>query len=90
MPPHATVVFVHGCFWQLHKNCKNARVPKTRHDWWKKKLEGNAARDLRNRAAVRKLGWRVITVWECETAKPEKLTRRLARLLSEQARGMFP
>jgi len=81
MPCHATVVFVDGCFWHLHKNCKNARIPKTRHDWWKEKLEGNVARDLRNRSALRKLGWRVITVWECETAKPEKLTRRREQLL---------
>jgi len=82
MPRHATVVFVHGCFWHLHKICKNARIPKTRHVWWEKKLEGNVARDLLNRAALRKLGWRMITVWKCETAEPEKLTRRLERQFS--------
>jgi len=68
MPRHATVVFVHGCFWHLHKNCKNARIPQTRRAWWKKKLEGNADRDLRIRVALRKFGWRVLTVSECETA----------------------
>jgi len=79
MPRHATVVFVHGCFWHLHKNCKNARIPQTRRAWWKKKLEGNADRDLRIRAALRKFGWRVLTVSECETEKSKKLMRRLAR-----------
>ena len=82
MPRHRTVIFFHGCFWHLHRNCKQARIPKTRYAWWKAKLEGIAARDLKKRTELRKLGWRVPTVWECETAKPEKLRRRLERLLA--------
>lgn len=78
---HQTVVLVHGCFWHRHKNCKDATMPKTRREWWQSKLEGNAARDRRNQAALRRAGWRVLTVWECETEKPENLTRRLALLL---------
>ena len=76
-----TVVFVHGCFWHRHKHCKDATLPKTRREWWQAKLEGNASRDRRNQSALRRAGWRVLTVWECETEKPEKLTRRLGRLL---------
>ena len=56
-------------------------MPKTRREWWQAKLEGNAARDRRNQSALRREGWRVLTVWECETEKPEKLTRRLSLLL---------
>jgi DNA mismatch endonuclease (patch repair protein) len=82
MRKHGTVIFVHGCFWHLHKGCKQARIPKTRSEWWREKLEGNAARDGLKKKELRRLGWRVLTVWECETEKPEKLRRRLERLLS--------
>jgi len=85
LPKHQTIVFVHGCFWHRHKNCKDATMPKTRREWWQAKLEGNAARDRRNQSALRHAGWRVLTVWECETLKPEKLKRRLERRLSGKA-----
>ena len=62
LPKHKCVVFVHGCFWHRHKNCKDATMPKTRPEWWQAKLEGNAGRDRRNRAAFRRSGWCVITV----------------------------
>ena len=81
LPKHQAIVFVHGCFWHRHKKCKDATMPKSRTEWWQVKLEGNAARDKRNQIALRRAGWRVLTVWECETEKPEKLTRRLERLL---------
>ncbi len=81
LPKHQTIVFVHGCFWHRHKNCKDATMPKTRREWWQAKLEGNTARDRRNQSALRREGWRVLTVWECETEKPEKLTQRLSLLL---------
>ena len=81
LPKHQAIVFVHGCFWHRHKKCKDATMPKSRTEWWQVKLEGNAARDKRNQIALRRAGWRVLTVWECETENPEKLTRRLERLL---------
>jgi DNA mismatch endonuclease (patch repair protein) len=81
LPRHGVCIFVHGCFWHLHRNCKDARIPKTRTSWWRKKLEGNAARDKRHAAALRRLGWRVVTVWECQTEKPEHLLKRLLRIL---------
>ena len=80
LPRHSVCIFVHGCFWHLHSKCEDARIPKTRTAWWRKKLEGNAACDKRHAAALRRLGWRVLTIWECQTEKPEKLTRRLALL----------
>ena len=82
LPRHGVCIFVHGCFWHLHSKCKDARIPKTRTEWWRKKLEGNAARDNRHTAALRRHGWRVITVWECQTEKPERLVSRLQRLLA--------
>ncbi len=61
-------IFVHGCFWHRHPdpNCRLARLPKSRQDFWVPKLEGNRARDIRNEAALAALGWRVLTIWECE------------------------
>jgi DNA mismatch endonuclease (patch repair protein) len=84
---HQTIVFVHGCFWHRHKGCKDATMPKTRREWWQAKLEGNAARDRRNQSALRRAGWRALTVWECETEKPEKLTLRLERLLTDKGQN---
>jgi DNA mismatch endonuclease (patch repair protein) len=80
LPKLKTALFVHGCFWHRHRGCKDATMPKSRTEWWRAKLEGNAERDKRNQTALRRSGWRVITVWECETEKPEKLKRRLERL----------
>ena len=83
--PRRLVIFVHGCFWHRHAGCREATMPSANRDFWQAKLEGNAARDLRHRAALRKLGWRVAVVWECETRQPEKLARRLVRLVTPAA-----
>ena len=79
---HRTVIFVHGCFWHRHRGCANCTTPTNRREWWLAKLEGNAARDKLHQRALRKLGWRTITVWECET-ETAKALERLARRLSE-------
>jgi DNA mismatch endonuclease (patch repair protein) len=65
LPKYRTVIFVHGCFWHGHEHCPHFRLPKSRRAWWKHKIEGNRARDLRNEDALRKLGWNVVNVWEC-------------------------
>lgn len=65
--PRRKVIFVHGCFWHRHPdpNCKIARLPKSRLDFWRPKLEANAARDDRDVTALENSGWRVLTLWEC-------------------------
>ncbi|MFC2951942.1 very short patch repair endonuclease [Marinicaulis aureus] len=65
-PKHKTVVFVHGCFWHGHTCKRGNRQPKQNADYWKDKIARNMARDQKNAAELEKLGWRVITVWECE------------------------
>jgi DNA mismatch endonuclease (patch repair protein) len=65
-PKHRTVVFVHGCFWHGHKCKRGARAPKQNADYWREKIARNKARDKKNAAELKKLGWRVVTVWECE------------------------
>jgi DNA mismatch endonuclease (patch repair protein) len=64
LPRCRAVVLVHGCFWHGH-DCGLCRIPSTRPEFWRSKLEGNAVRDARNEAALLKGGWRVATVWEC-------------------------
>lgn len=82
LPRHAAVVFVHGCFWHRHARCKGATSPKSRVDFWQDKFAKNVERDKRNRRDLRRLGWKVVVVWECELKKPEKLEAKLRRLLS--------
>ena len=77
-----TVVFVHGCFWHRHSRCKRATTPSSRTEYWVRKFARNKTRDADNRKALRKLGWRVIVVWECELRRPERLKHRLDALLS--------
>jgi len=61
-----TVIFVHGCFWHRHRNCKKGALPKTNRDFWKAKLEANKKRDRRIQKQLEQSGWRVVVVWQCE------------------------
>lgn len=76
LPGRAAVVFVHGCFWHGHA-CKVDKMPKSRTDYWGPKIEVNRARDVRKAAKLRRLGWKVVTVYECELKQPDRLARRL-------------
>lgn len=67
MPGRKVAVFVHGCFWHMHEGCRFAKMPATRPEFWKTKLEANVARDRRAVENLRALGWRVLCVWECST-----------------------
>lgn len=80
------VVFIHGCFWHRHPdpNCRLARLPKSKLDFWIPKLEANRARDIRNQRALRELGWRCLVVWECELKHKERLENKLIAFLSEE------
>ena len=66
LPKYKTVIFVHGCFWHGHSNCKYYVVPKTRTDWWLNKLSGNIANDEKAVKALKKEGWKVVTIWTCK------------------------
>jgi DNA mismatch endonuclease (patch repair protein) len=73
LPGRKVAIFAHGCFWHRHADCKNAKLPSTRPEFWKAKLEGNAARDRRTVDALTAEGWRVLVVWECATRNPATL-----------------
>ncbi len=75
---HSTVIFVNGCFWHGHR-CPKGRPPVSRPEFWLPKLERNRERDRNAIRELRKLGWRVVTVWECQTVHAGKLTQLLSR-----------
>jgi DNA mismatch endonuclease (patch repair protein) len=77
------VIFVHGCFWHRHSHptCRLARLPKSRLGFWLPKLDGNAERDKRNLAALRRQGWRALIIWECQLRNLSVLSRRVQRFL---------
>lgn len=79
LPRFRTVVFVHGCFWHRHPDCRYATTPKSRQDYWLPKFTANVERDTRKEALLREQGWRVLLVWECEAKKRERLLNRLRR-----------
>lgn len=66
LPKLKTIIFVHGCFWHRHKNCKEASSPKTNIQYWEKKITNNTKRDKKHKKDLITLGWRVIIIWECE------------------------
>ena len=79
------VVFVHGCFWHRHPNCRRATNPKTRENFWRDKFEANVLRDARSEEALREMGWAVLVIWECETRDKNDLELRLRRYLESSA-----
>lgn len=67
LPKYGVVIFVNGCFWHGHKDC--LRLPKTHKQYWREKIDANQLRDQKNIRILRKLGWRVFTIWECKIKK---------------------
>jgi DNA mismatch endonuclease (patch repair protein) len=82
LPKYNSVIFVHGCFWHAHEDCKYFTIPETRTEWWKEKLFGNKERDEKRIRELEEMGWNVILVWGCEL-KPQKKEERLKRLIDQ-------
>lgn len=80
-PRHRKIILVNGCFWHGHKGCRRSKLPASNTDFWKKKISDNAGRDRRNLRALRRMGWDVLILWECELKKPPKLQKRLQKFL---------
>lgn len=81
LPRHRKIIFVHGCFWHGHRGCKHSDRPASNTDYWNQKLDRNIARDKKNRRELKKQGWEVLIVWECETRRLTHLARKLDRFL---------
>ena len=74
------VIFVHGCFWHSH-SCKAGHLPRSRVDYWSRKLSANKKRDLKHQRELKKGGWTTLVIWECHTKRIQSLERRLVRFL---------
>lgn len=79
LPKYHTVIFVNGCFWHGHENCRHFRLPQTHTDFWQRKIARNRERDHQASAALTAAGWHVVTLWECEL-KPAVREQTLLRL----------
>ena len=90
LPKYRTVVFVHGCFWHQHPGCKYATKPDSNGGFWQSKLRGNTVRDELSMARLNELGWRSITVWECETGDLVTLPEEIAGSASATSSGLAP
>ena len=90
LPRYRSVIFVQGCFWHRHLGCPVAANPKSNRTFWRQKFDGNVRRDRRVQTLLRKLGWRVIVVWECSLTarrRAEMRVRRVARFLTNSPRS---
>ena len=79
---YKTIIFIHGCFWHGHANCKYFVIPKTRTKWWTDKIFTNKANDGKSVRALKKDGWKIITIWECRL-KPAKAEKTLSLLVKK-------
>lgn len=80
LPKYKTVIFVHGCFWHRHPRCRFAYNPKSRLAFWTRKFQANKSRDKDVLRRLRKDGWRVVIVWECQLTRPDHLGRELSQI----------
>ncbi len=85
LPRYRIVILVHGCFWHRHPGCRFAYAPKSRIPFWTAKFTANQSRDLIVRRELRKLGWMVVVIWECQTRNEEVLQRRLSAVVRKRA-----
>lgn len=83
---HAAV-FVHGCFWHQHECARGSRVPKSNERYWRAKLVRNTERDAEAIQALRRMGWRVLVIWECQTHDADRLRARLAKFLAASGKS---
>lgn len=92
LPKHNTVIFIHGCFWHRHKNCKKAQLPETRTQFWEKKINGNVERDKKNVKKLKEIGWKVIVLWQCQLSKRkwQKLKKSLIKKLTCDKKNVKP
>jgi DNA mismatch endonuclease, patch repair protein len=80
LPKYKTVIFVNGCFWHGHENCKYFKLPKTRRAWWKVKIDRNRSNETKNFSFLKKAGWKVIRIWTCDLKdRQEKTLNTLLR-----------
>ena len=84
LPRFRTVIFVNGCYWHRHSGCKFAYIPKSRQEFWQEKFTNTVIRDKKKTKNLQDIGWRVLTVWECELEKdPDHVVESIIRDIGE-------
>jgi DNA mismatch endonuclease (patch repair protein) len=86
LPKYKTVVFIHGCFWHGH-SCNKGHIPRSNTDFWQDKITKNRQRDIKNESSLQALGFKVVTIWECELKNKTVLESRLNRLVTIQTQN---
>ena len=86
LPKYMVIIFVHGCFWHRHQDCRATTMPKSHVEFWRKKFLDTVERDKRNQNELKELGWNVIIVWECELANSGMLQQKLNVKVSQTNR----
>ena len=77
------MIFVHGCFWHFHPDCKKSALHQTNHEFWKNKIQGNVGRDKLNQREVKKLGWKIIVIWQCQIKNRELFGKTMKRVIQK-------
>jgi DNA mismatch endonuclease (patch repair protein) len=80
LPRYKLAIFVHGCYWHRHPECKYAYTPKSRVKFWSEKFTETVKRDRRNQEELKRIGWSISIIWECETNNDEHLERKLKNI----------
>ncbi len=81
LPKYKSVIFVHGCFWHQHEGCRKARRPTSNVEFWNEKLDKNIKRDKRKESELKDLGWKVLTIWDCEIKDESSLIEKIKLFL---------
>ena len=81
LPKHKAVIFVHGCFWHQHEGCRKSRRPTSNIEFWNEKLDKNIARDNRKELELKKSGWKVLNIWDCEIKDENLLIEKIESFL---------
>jgi DNA mismatch endonuclease (patch repair protein) len=82
LPKYRTVIFVNGCFWHGHESCRKANLPTSNNEFWRKKILGNKERDINNTSELRRLGWSVVVIWQCELRNNVMAQNTFGRLIN--------
>ena len=86
LPKYRKVLFINGCFWHGHKNCKRASIPVTNYEFWEAKIKKNILRDRKNIRELKKQGWSVLVIWQCEIKNDDILIEKLRKFLQHGGR----
>lgn len=86
LPKYKIVIFINGCFWHGHKNCKRSALPATNINFWQNKINGNIKRDKAKKLLLKKMGYKVITIWQCQlnSKNCKKILNRLIKRIEKQ------